>query len=179
METTKPLARAGYLLAAALILIPIIDSVAPMLPLRLTDDRWRWSVVGQFSNVMLVPLIGLLVAMMLAQFTGARRIKRVLGIICGLLAIILAIMSVFFAMDYFKVRPLAQLNAQHAMGIASTTAFVKNLLSIIVLGLLCRAGFVGPKTLPVTNKPRAAEPLPSTGASSLLGVDRGRTARTE
>ena len=179
METTKPLARAGYLLAAALILIPIIDSAAPMLPLRLTDERWRWGVVGQFSNVMLVPLIGLLIAMGLAQFTGARRIKRFIGIVSGILAIILAIMSVFFILDYFQVRTLVNPNAQRAMGIASTTAFIKNILSIIVLALLSRAGFSGSTTLPVVViKSRTIEPLPVAGSSSVLGVG-ARPARTE
>jgi hypothetical protein len=162
-----------------MILIPTIDSLAPTLPLRLTDARWRWSVVGQFSNVMLVPLVGFLIAMAVAHYTSAPRIKRVLGIICALVALVIAIMSVFFLMDYFKVRPLANPNAQHAMGVASSVAFIKNVLSIIVLGLLARAGFVRSVVVPVAAGPRATEPSPTLSSSPLVGVGRVRPARTE
>jgi cytochrome c biogenesis factor len=179
MESNKPLARAGYLLAAALVIIPIIDSTVPLLPLRLGDERWRWGVVGQFSNVMLVPLVGLFLAMALAQFTDARRLKRILGIIAGILALALAVMSVSFVLDYFQVRTLAKPTAQHAMGVASTTAFIKNIVSIIVLALLSRAGFAGPRVLATPAKARKPEGASVASPSPLVGVGGARPARSE
>jgi hypothetical protein len=179
METTKPLARAGYLLAAALVIIPIVDSALPLLPLRLGDERWRWGVVGQLSNVMLVPLIGLFLAIVLAQFTDARRVKRFLGIVAGILALLLAVMSVSFVLDYFQVRSLAKPNAQHAMGVMSTAAFIKNLLSIIVLALLSRSGLAGPKPLSAAGTARVSNVPPASTQSPLVGVGGVRPARSE
>lgn len=179
METTKPLARAGYLLAAALVIIPLVDSALPLLPLRLGEERWRWGTVGQLSNVMLVPLLGLLIAITLATLTDGRRVKRVVGAVCGILAVLLAVMSVSFILDYFQVRTLANPNAQHAMAVASTTAFIKNILSIITLALLTRAGFAGPKVVTTVKQTRTTENATLAAASPLLGVGGTRTARPE
>ncbi|HEY7899088.1 MAG TPA: hypothetical protein VIC03_11820 [Gemmatimonadaceae bacterium] len=168
METAKPLARAGYLLAAALVIIPIADSALPLLPLQLTDARWRWGVVGQLSNVTLVPLLGLLLAVALAALTDSRRIRRVIGAICGIFALILAVMTVFFVIDYFHVRTLVKPQLEHNMAIASSVAFVKNLLSIITLSLLCRAGFSGPTLSAVPSQSRS--PVSPASRSPLVGV---------
>jgi hypothetical protein len=151
METNKPLARAGYLLAAILILIPIVDGTMQVLPLRLGDERWRFGAVGSVSNLMLVPLLGFLVAVAIATFTDSRRIKRVIGTICGILAFGLAALSVLFILDYFQVRTIVTPKFQHATAVATTSALIKNLVSVVTLALLSRAGFAGPKAA-VTRK---------------------------
>ena len=145
METNKPLARAGYLLGALLVIMPLFDLVTQVLPLRPGDERWRFGVVGQLSSILLVPLLGLLLIITIATFTDDRRVKRVFGAICGVLALLLAILSVLFILDYFQVRTIVKPAAQHVIVVASATAFAKNVLSIITLALLSRAGFAGPK----------------------------------
>lgn len=175
METTKPLARAGWLLAAALVILPIVDSAVPLLPLRLTDERWRWGFVGQFSNVTLVPLLGLLLALALAELTGAHRVKRVLGVISGILAVVLVIMTGFFIRDFFQVRSLVKPAMQHAMSVASTTALIKNVLSIISLALLSLAGFAGPTPAASPRQARTLDSSTIASPSPLLGVGRTRS----
>lgn len=174
METNKQLVRAGYLLSAALFFIPLIDAAMPLLPLQLGEPRWRWGVIGQFSNVLLVPMLGLLLAIALATLSDGRRVKRVVGAFCGILALILTAMSVSFALDFFQVRTLVPSNMRHAMTVASSTALIKNILAIITLALLSRAGFTGPKISTAREHVRTVD----TPASPLIGGGT-RSTRSE
>lgn len=173
METNKPLARAGYLLAAILVIIPIVDGSMQFLPLRLGEERWRFGAVGTLSNIMLVPLLGFLLAIAVATFTDSRRIKRVIGTICGILAFCLAAVSVLFILDYFQVRTIVTPQFQHATAVATTSALVKNLVSVVTLVLLSRAGFAGPKAL----IPRKVAPVIDTSPTPLIPL--GGAARAE
>jgi hypothetical protein len=170
METNKPLARAGYVLAALLIVIPLFDLTAQLLPLRLSDERWRFGAVGQLSNILLVPLLGLLLVIGLATLTDSRRVKRVIGAICAILAVALAVLSVLFILDYFQVRTIVTPKFQHTTAVASTTAIVKNVFTIIALFLLSRAGFAGPKAtvsrkVAPPSEPSSTPLIPLTGAA--------------
>ena len=173
METTKPLARAGYLLAALLVIIPLFDASTQLLPFRMSDERWRFGAVGQLSNLLLVPLLGLLLAIAIATMRDSRRVKRVVGTICSILALILAILTVLFTLDYFQVRTIVTPKFQFATAIASGTAISKNILSIITLLLLSRAGFAGPKALVVRKTVTVKEP------SSTPLIPLGGAARAE
>ena len=169
MEINKPLARAGYLLGALLVLIPLFDATSQVMPLRFGDERWRFGAVGQLSNLQLVPLLGFLIVMAIATFRDSRRVKRVVGAVCGILALILAILSVLFILDYFQARTIITPKFQHAIAVATTSALVKNVISIVTLVLLSRAGFAGPKAIVVKRVAPPSEPastplIPLTGA---------------
>jgi len=162
METNKPLARSGYLLGAILVILPVFDLMTQVLPLRPGDEKWRFGVVGQLSSVMLVPLLGLLLIITIATVADSRRIKRIVGSICGIIGLFLAIITIGFILDYFQVRTLVNPKAQHVVGVATATATAKNVLSVIVLALLSRAGFAGPRALVVKRVPPpvAGSPTP-------------------
>jgi hypothetical protein len=170
METNKPLARAGYLLAALLVITPLFDATTQVWPLRMSDERWRFGAVGSLSSLLLVPLLGLLLAIAIATLMDSRRVKRVVGSVCGVLALVLAVLSVLFILDYFQVRTIVNPKFQHATSVASTTAMVKNVFSILTLILLARAGFAGPKAVvvrkgaPVT-APSSTPLIPLSGAA--------------
>jgi uncharacterized membrane protein len=146
MEQNRPLAHAGYLLAASLFLIPLVDAIMPLMPLRFTEERWRGSAVGQVSNLLLIPLVGILLAIAVTTIVDDRRVRRVIGIICAVLAVTLAIMSVSFVLDYFQVRTAVIPRLRQASAMASITTGVKNIFYIIVLALLSRACVTAPKT---------------------------------
>lgn len=161
METNKHLARAGYLLSALLIILPLFDTTMQVWPLRLGDERWRFGAVGQLSNLLLVPLLGFLLIIAIATFRDSRRVKRVTGAICAILAVVLAILCVFFILDYFQARTIITPKFQHAIAVATTSAMLKNVLSIITLALLSRAGFAGPKATVVKKVVPTPEPSPT------------------
>ena len=170
METNKHLARAGYLLSALLIIVPLFDTTMQVWPLRLGDERWRFGAVGQLSNLLLIPLLGLLLIIAIATFRDSRRVKRVIGAICAILAVVLAILSVLFILDYFQARTIITPKFQHAIAVATTTAMLKNVLSIVTLALLSRAGFAGPKTTVV----KKVAPAPEPSATPLIPLGASR-----
>ena len=172
METNKPLVRAGYLLAAILVIIPLFDGTLQVWPLRFSDERWRFGSVGSLSNLFLVPLLGLLLAIAIATFRDSRRTKRILGSICGALAVVLAVLSVFFILDYFQVRTQVVPRMQQATAVATATAVAKNVLSIIMLALLSRAGFAGPKAAVVVRRSGTVTATSATPLIPLGGASR-------
>ncbi|HXF22951.1 MAG TPA: hypothetical protein VN602_00420 [Gemmatimonadaceae bacterium] len=172
METNKPLARAGYLLAALLVIIPLSDLTAQLLPLRLSDERWRFGAVGQLSNILLVPLLGLMLIIAVATYTDSRRVKRVIGAICAILALAVGALSVLFILDYFQVRTIITPKFQHTTAVASTTAIIKNVFTIITLCLLSRAGFAGPKVSTV----RKVAPPSAPSSTPLIPLTGGARA---
>ena len=172
METNKSLIRAGYLLAAILVIIPLFDGTLQVWPLRLSDERWRFGSVGSLSNLSLVPLIGFMLAIAIATFRDSRRTKRVLGSICGVLAVVLAGLSVLFILDYFQVRTQVVPRMQQATAVASATAVCKNILSIIILTLLSRAGFAGAKPAVVVRRSGSVTDSPATPLIPLAGASR-------
>jgi len=165
MESNKPLSRAGYLIAALLIIIPLFDASASVWPPHLGDERWRFGAVGALSNLTLVPLLGFLLALFIASTLDHRRVRRFIGIICAILGVVLAAMAVLFILDYFQTRTLVNPRFQHAMGVATGTAIAKHILSIIALAMLSRAGFAGPR---VVAKRRVTVTEPT--ATPLVGV---------
>jgi len=166
MESNKPLARAGYLVAALMVLIPLFDASASVWPPHLGDERWRFGAVGALSNLTLVPILGFLIALFIASVFDHRRVRRFIGIICAILGVILAAMAVLFILDYFQTRTLVNPRFQHAMGVATATAIGKHILSVITLALLSRAGFAGPRA--VAPKKRVVVTEPS--VTPLVGV---------
>lgn len=169
MESNKSLARAGYLIAALLIIVPLFDASASVWPPHLGDERWRFGAVGALSNLTLVPLLGFLLALFIANAFDHRRIRRFVAIVCAILGVVLAAMAVLFILDYFQARTLVNPRFQHAMGVATGTAVVKHVLSIIALAMLSRAGFAGPKATVkkrvIVTEPSATPLIPVSGAA--------------
>jgi len=136
------------MVAALLFVIPLFDAIRSALPARLADAHWRWGVVGQLSGLLLIPLVGLLIAIVVARLAGDRRVSRAIGAMCLLLALLLAIMSVIFVVEYFQIRTTLVPRMRNASSVASVVAVTKHLLSIIVLLLLGRAAFAQPGMAP-------------------------------
>lgn len=173
MDINKPMARGAYLLSALLVISPLVDGTMQLLPLRPGDERWRFGAVGSLSNLLLVPLLGLLIAIAAATLTDARRTKRVLGTICAILGVGLAVISALFILDYFQVRTGVTPKFQHTVSVATSSALTKNVISIIVLFLLSRAGFAGPRVV----ASRKVAPVIETSSTPLIPL--GGASRAE
>lgn len=172
MEFNKPLARAGYFLALLLVVFPLYDATTSVWPPHLGDERWRFGAIGALSNLMLVPLLGFLIALAVATFADDRRVRRVLGWICAILALGTAVLAVLFILDYFQTRNIVRPQFQQAMGVATTTAMIKHACTIITLLLLSRVGFAGPKAVVRRNRavtePSAPSPLLPLGGATRV-----------
>ena len=147
MESNKLLARPGYLLAAMLFLIPLTDSLMSVWPIRLGEERWRFGAIGSLSNITLIPLLAMLLALAIAIMSDHRRFRRVLGWLSAVFAVTVACMAVLFILDFFQARTQVRPQFQGAMDMATTVALIKLAGTIIVLALIARAGLSGPKAI--------------------------------
>lgn len=139
METTRPLARAGYLLAALLVVLPLFDAITHIMPFHFDDARWRFQTLGNLSNVTMVPLLGLFVALAFAWWARDPRTRRSIGALCAVLAIVVAGIAIAFIVNYFGVRAQIPPRLAHVAALASIAAVIKELLAVIVLALFAFA----------------------------------------
>ncbi len=167
MESKKALAYPGYLLAFMLFMIPLFDGITAVLPLRPSQERWRFGAVGALSNMTLVPLLGIFIALALAVYLDHQRVRRVLGWLCALFAVILTAMAASFVLDFFQTR-IQVLPKFHTMvDAAAGTSLMKQAFTIVTLVLLARSGLGG------TRSGRRRGDAPQTPLIPLAGGARG------
>jgi len=174
MESNKSIAPAGYLIGVLFVFLPLLDAIMSFWPPHFGDERWRFGAAGTLSNVTLVPILGLFIMIVVATVWDHRVVRRILGALCGVLAVVVAATVVLFVLDFFQTKTIVTPRFQYAMSVASYTAMMKYVLSIIALALLSRAGFGGPR--PVVHK-RAAAPAAAPTPTPLIPL--GGPARAE
>ena len=62
--------RAAYALSSLLILLPLADIALGFFPLQPSSLRWRIGVIGLTIGALLMPLIGLFLALVTAHLSG-------------------------------------------------------------------------------------------------------------
>lgn len=139
MPLSKPLAQAGYVIAAILGVTPIIESLLPFLPPHLLEARWRFGVTGTLSNVLLVPLLALLLAAGCAWYSRSRVAQRVVLLLACIFTGLLAVCVVMFFIDYFQLKPTVPQQLRHQLSVVVTTALLKYLVSLITATVLALA----------------------------------------
>jgi hypothetical protein len=135
--------RAAYAVALILILIPLFDAIALILPIRFGEVRWRYGTVGLLANATMIPVAGLLLAFFVANALDHRKVLRTLGVLAWIGVVGAALFLVSFALDglqtYKEVNPTQHL----AFLLASATGMAKLFFSAFILGLLGAAGLKG------------------------------------
>lgn len=144
-------------------------------PLQLGDDRWRFGAIGTLSNITLVPLLGLFLAIAIATMADMRRTRRVLGWICAIFAVVIAGLAVLFILHYFQALTTVVPRFHSMVTTATMTALFKHLFTIIGLVLLTRAGFPGPKVIARKDRPAVTE----TTAAPLVPLAGAGIGRVE
>lgn len=157
MEPNPRLAHAGYLIAAFLGVAPLVDAVLPYIPPHFGDAKWRFTVLGVVSNVILIPLLALFVALVVTRFdVNRRRPARVVGVIAAVFAALLAICLVGFAVSYFSVTSAADPRVRHTAAVISSTAIAKYCVELVAAVLVAHAARVGS----ADDRVLRAEPVP-------------------
>ncbi|HXC24822.1 MAG TPA: hypothetical protein VNU46_02825, partial [Gemmatimonadaceae bacterium] len=146
MDAHPTIARPAYFLAALLFFVPLFDAAMSMWPFHLGLEQWRFGAVGALSNYPLMPLAGLLLALVTARTNQHWRTRRILGWLCALFAVILLVIVLLFILDYYQTKSLVHPEYKHAMQVAMGIATVKILLTIVALTLLAPAGVTGTKS---------------------------------
>jgi hypothetical protein len=167
MVQQRQMAPPAYLVGAALFIIPPVDTLMQVLPIRISDPRWRFGAFGLISNALMLSLVGYLIIMMTAAVFEHRKTQRTLGIVAIAIAVVLVLGFGLFTLDVLQVRQGIPPNQQLAYRVGSLQALCKSVLGIVTLFMFGVAGLRGPK--PVKVEPTKAGAPRGTGALVMGG----------
>lgn len=145
MNPTRPagaeaLVAPLYLVAFLLVATPAMDFATSIVPIRAGSMEWRFASVGLLSGFLLTPLLGMALAMGVAQFAGHPRVLRTLAILNLLVGITLLVVLVFFLLDVVQLQGGVQEEAKPAFATAALKALVKHATFIAALAFLAWRG---------------------------------------
>ena len=163
MNNYRQLAPAAYLVAALLIVIPLFDVTMSLYPFNMGSSQWRFGAFGLFSNALMLPALGMLVAVATAAMAVHQPLQQFLRAFCWAVAIVLFASMAFFALDALQARPLVRADMKLSYFVASGTALVKLALGALGFALLARGSRVDKAlvTEARTDSSRAFEKRPS------------------
>ena len=163
----------GYLFLGIATVLPLLDLLISVYPLRPATVVWRFGAVGLLSSAIGAPLLVLFFVFALAVFAGDRKIITTVGIVSVIIALMLIAGSGSFALDALQMKRRVQEAAQQKFMMASVQALLKLLLeaaSAIVLAFSAFRTLARAKVAPSTR----SEPR---GSSSGLVMGR-QSSRT-
>ena len=164
----------GYLFLGIAMVLPVLDFLLSVYPLRPATVVWRFGAVGLLSSAVGAPLLILFFIFALALFAGDRKVIMTVGIISAMIALVLIGGSGAFALDALQMRRRVQAAAQEKFTMASVQAMLKLILEGIAGIVLAVSAFR------VLSKARAipavrSEPRGSS-ASLVMGRQSSRTS---
>jgi len=129
MLQSKQLAWPAYLVAIAMILIPLADAWTTLFPWNFGEARWRFGAVGLVSNALMIPLAGLLIAFVVAWAREQRVLLRVIGVLGFVGATVCLLALVSFALDALQTRAQVRPEMRLSFNVATVFAAVKTLIA--------------------------------------------------
>jgi len=136
MRFPRLLAQAGYLLAAMLVVLPFLDLVSAILPLRPGSLTWRFASAGSFSRALMTPLLGLLLASVIGYLLGHGRALRVAAVCSAGLVLMVGFAALRFLIDTGSMWGQAPAEARGLLAFGSVTVLIKLALALVVAVLL-------------------------------------------
>ena len=130
-----------YLIAALLIVVPIIDFVTSIFPYLPSSTKWRFASSSLFAGFLLTPLLGVALAMLVAGLMNHRFVLRWIGILSFLVAAALLAVTALLALDVVELRATSDQEVKMAIVISGARAVFKNIVmagSLAFIGLGCR-----------------------------------------
>ena len=164
----------GYLFLGIATVLPLLDLLISVYPLRPATVVWRFGAVGLLSSAIGAPLLVLFFVFALAVFAGDRKIIITVGIISAIIALVLIGGAGAFALDALQMKRRVQEAAQQRFTMASIQAMLKLLLeggAAIVLAFSAFRTLARAKVAPATR----SEPRGSS-AGLVMGRQSSRIA---
>ncbi|MGA2382723.1 MAG: hypothetical protein ABSG61_04735 [Gemmatimonadales bacterium] len=158
----------AYAIGLLFVLMPALDTFAQMWPPALGEPAWRYGTVGIGANYLISALFGMLLMCLVAGLRQHRRTLRVLAIVNGVLAVVLLLAALGFALDVLQVRmgvPKDNARAMWLFKAGAAKAELKYLVSVVVLGWLALASRRAWRAI----QPQASDEEPKLVRSSKAG----------
>lgn len=135
-EAIETLASPLYFIAVLLIATPVIDFATGVFPLRLDNIEWRFATVGLLSGFLLTPVLGIILAILVAALSGHDLVQRVIGFANIAIAVLFVALVVAFLLDIVQLRGVVQPESKGAFLSAAWKAVAKHTCFIVALAWL-------------------------------------------
>lgn len=142
MKANRWLTVAGYLLALYLVLVPLFETTIAIWPFGIGDRQWRFGAVGLYTGAMMTPLLGLLIALVIALYVRNRGMIRAIVVVGGAAAAVTLLSIPVFLMDAVQLRGDVDANAVTAVNVATGSAVFKMILAIVICGAVAWGGWI-------------------------------------
>jgi hypothetical protein len=141
----------AYAVGLLFVLMPVVDTFAQMWPPALGEPAWRYGTVGIGANYLISALFGMLLICLVAGLRQHRQTLRMLAIVNGVVAVVLLLAAIGFALDVLQVRMGVPKDNPRTMSLFNTGAAkaeLKYLLSVAVFGWLGVASWRAGRAIP-------------------------------
>ena len=155
LSTLRTLAWPVYVAGGLTLVLPLVDLLASVWPMRVGQLEWRFGTIGLLSGFTLSPVLGLVMCMAAAAVLEHRMVQRVFAAVGMLGAVLLIGFTVIFAFDWLQYRAAAPQEAKSPMDTGSIKAIIKHLL---VAGTLIWLGIAGWRAGRPPHRARHAQP---------------------
>ena len=139
MTNYRQLAPAAYIVAFLLIFIPMFDAGMTVAPWHPGNPQWRFGIVGLWSNALMLPAVGGLIAVTAALVFGHLRTQLWLGVLSWLTALFVTLMALMFILDALQTKSAIRPEMHLSYEVAVVTAEGKLILGLVSFYLLGRA----------------------------------------
>lgn len=140
--TYNRLAACLYLLAFILVVLPIVDAAVSITPFHVRNVQWRFGAVGMFTNTLITPGVGFMLAVVTAALLQHVRTQRVLAVLAWIGVVVLLGLLVVFGLDALQTRAMVRPEMVRPFVLASTVAACKLVLWTIAFAVFARASRV-------------------------------------
>jgi hypothetical protein len=154
----------GYLFFGIAMILPVLDLLVSVYPIRLDTVVWRFGAVGLLSSAIGAPLLVLFFVFALALFCGDKKVIMTVGIVASLIALLLVAGTGSFALDALQMKRRVQAAAQQRFMMASAQAMLKLMLEAISAVVLAISAFRTMNKAKVVTAPRSE----ARGSGSLV-----------
>jgi uncharacterized membrane protein YjfL (UPF0719 family) len=156
LDPEEALAGPLYLVAALLVVVPLVDYVLSVPPAELDSVQWRFSALGLLSGHVLMPILGLAVAFVTSAVLKHHTLQRWMVFACLTIAMLLLVLSVVFLNDVMQLRTPVPNDGRAAFTSAWQRAVIKLVLSAWGFGYL---GWRARKMIPAASRHRGPRPV--------------------
>ena len=165
--------RLLYLCAFVLFFMPYFQAIAGIWPLQLGALQWRYQATSALSGILMLPFIGLVLALAVARSSGNKTVSRVVGVVAALTTITLLVAMGLFVMDALQLKKVVPDRQLLQFNKATFTASVTLMFSFIVFTVLTIISFRPPQGEMKASPPKTKFKSPSGNESPglLIGQD--------
>lgn len=168
-----PALRLVYAGAALLFLIPFLQAGQQLLPPQLGNIRWRYGAANALSGVLLLPFIGLSLAVLVARRAEHVVVSRVIGALSAVLAVGLLGSLALFVLDAMELKSI--ITSQMMTAFQATTARVA-LVTLTFAGAFAMLTLVALKEPRLPQRARRAARRTNDGVGLIVGQESAATA---